>query len=161
MHDAIRHPHVRFMSVGEPFASVIEPQFGAGRAVSVPFIELDSYPSAMANFDIALAPAGATNFYRAKSDLRWLERCALGIPTIADPVVYDEIEEGVTGFHAATAEEAEALLRRLVDDREGRLRVGAAARDHLLAHRTMGRMAPQWAAALAEAGELREVREAS
>jgi glycosyltransferase involved in cell wall biosynthesis len=153
--------NVRFMSVGEQFASVIEPHFGPQRAISVPFIELDSYPSAMANFDIALAPAGATNFYRAKSDLRWLEASALSVPTIADPVVYDEIEDGVTGFHATTTEEAEQLLLRLVDDEDLRLRVGAAAREHLLAHRTMRTMAAQWATALAEAGELREQREAS
>jgi glycosyltransferase involved in cell wall biosynthesis len=114
----------------------------------------------MANFDIALAPAGATNFYRAKSDLRWLEASALAIPTIADPHVYDEIEDGVTGFHAATAEQAEALLRRLVADAATRERVGAAAHAHLLAHRTMSRMAPQWAATLAQAGELRGAREA-
>jgi glycosyltransferase involved in cell wall biosynthesis len=153
--------NVRFMSVGEPYAGLIEPQFGPARAISIPFVELDSYPTAMANFDIALAPAGATNFYRAKSDLRWLEASALGVPTIADPFVYDEIEDGVTGFHAATAEEAEQHLLRLVDDEHERLRVGAAAREHLLAHRTMAKMAPQWATALAEAGELREHRQAS
>jgi glycosyltransferase involved in cell wall biosynthesis len=156
------HEDVRFMTVGEPFAGLIEPQFGPGRAISLPFIELDSYPAAMANFDIALAPAGATNFYRAKSDLRWLEASALSVPTIADPVVYPEIEDGVTGFHATTAEKAEQLLERLVDDAGERERVGAAAREHLLAHRTMSRMAGQWATALAEVGELRgQQREAS
>jgi glycosyltransferase involved in cell wall biosynthesis len=148
--------NVRFMTVGEPFAGLIERQFGPERAVSLPFIELDSYPNAMANFDIALAPAGATNFYRAKSDLRWLEASALSVPTIADPVVYDEIEDGVTGFHATTAEEAEQLLGRLVDDAAERARVGAAAREHLLAHRTMSTMAGRWQTALAEVGELRE-----
>ena len=155
------HKHVHFMSVGDPYASLLEPQFGAPRAISIPFTELESYPCAMANFDIALAPAGNTNFYRAKSDLRWLEASALGIPTIADPLVYDEIQDGVSGFHAATAEEAEVVLRRLIADRDERERVGAAARDHLLAHRTMSKMAPQWATALAEAGELRSAREAS
>jgi glycosyltransferase involved in cell wall biosynthesis len=155
------HPHVRFMSVGEPYAGVIEPQFGPARAISIPFVELESYPCAMANFDIALAPAGSTNFYRAKSDLRWLEASALGVPTIADPLVYDEIQDGVTGFHATTTEEAEAVLRRLIADAGERQRVGAAAREHLLAHRTMSKMAPQWATALAEAGELQAVREAS
>ena len=154
------HANLRFMSIGEQFASLLEPQFGPERAISVPFIELDSYPSAMTNFDIALAPAGATNFYRAKSDLRWLEASALAIPTIADPLVYDEIQDGVTGFHAGTADEAEALLRRLVADAAARERVGAAAHAHLLAHRTMSAMAPQWATALAEAGELRGAREA-
>jgi glycosyltransferase involved in cell wall biosynthesis len=144
------HPHVRFMSVGEQFANLLAGQFGE-RAVSIPFTELDSYPSAMANFDIALAPARNTNFFRAKSDLRWLEASALAIPTVADPLVYDEVQDGVTGFHATTGEEAEAVLRRLVVDADERRRVGAAAREHLVARRTMSRMAPQWADALAGA----------
>jgi glycosyltransferase involved in cell wall biosynthesis len=142
------------MSVGEPFADVLVRRFGAERAVSLPFSELDSYPAALANFDVAIAPAGATNFHRAKSDLRWLEASALGVPLVADPVVYDEIEDGVTGFHAPGPGEVERILLRLVDSEEERLRVGEAARAHLLEHRTMRAMAPQWARALAEARSL-------
>jgi glycosyltransferase involved in cell wall biosynthesis len=145
-----RRAHVRFMSVGEAYASLLAPHFGDQRAIAVPFSHLDSYPAAMTGFDIALAPAGRTNFHRAKSDLRWLEASALGIPTVADPFVYHEVEDGVTGFHAADADEAERLLLRLVDDAEERNRVGAAAREHLRAHRTMAAMAPQWARALEE-----------
>jgi len=141
-------PHVRFMSVGEAFASLLQPHFGAERAIVVPFSELDTYPAAMASFDVAIAPAGRTNFHRAKSDLRWLEASALGVPTVADPVVYDEIEDGVTGFHAADGETAEATLVELVDDAATRDRVGAAAREHLHAHRSMATMAAQWAPAL-------------
>ena len=147
-------PHVRFMSVGEPFADVLARRFGAERAISVPFSELDSYPAALANFDVAIAPAGPTNFHRAKSDLRWLEASALGVPAIADPVVYHEIEDGVTGFHAASTGEVERILLQLVDSEPERRRVGDAARAHVLEHRTMRAMAPQWARALAEARSL-------
>jgi glycosyltransferase involved in cell wall biosynthesis len=144
-----QRPQTRFLTVGEPFADLLEPHFGE-RSVALPFIELDSYPAAMAGWDIAIAPAGRTNFFRAKSDLRWLEASALGVPTIADPFVYDEIEDGVTGFHAPDAETAERLLLRLVDDAEERQRVGTAARAHLEAQRSMRAMAPQWERALAE-----------
>jgi glycosyltransferase involved in cell wall biosynthesis len=146
-----QRPHVRFMSVGEPFATLLAPHFGGKRAIALPFTELDTYPAAMASFDLAIAPAGRANFFRAKSDLRWLEASALGIPTVADPQVYDEIEDGVTGFHAEDAATAERVLLRLVDDAAERRRVAAAARAHLEAHRTMRAMAPQWARALAEA----------
>jgi glycosyltransferase involved in cell wall biosynthesis len=151
-----QRPQVRFMSVGEPFADVLAGRFGAERAVSVPFSELDTYPAALANFDVAIAPAGATNFHRAKSDLRWLEASALAVPAVADPLVYGEIEHGVTGFHARDEADVERLLLRLVDDEGERRRVGEAARAHLLAHRTMRAMAPQWERALAEAGAPRE-----
>ena len=147
--------NVRFMSVGERFADVLVPRFGPERAVSVPFSELDSYPAALANFDIAIAPAGVGNFHRAKSDLRWLEASAVGLPTVGDPLVYGDIEHGVTGLHASSGEEAEPHLLRLVDDAELRHRIGDAARAHLLEHRTMQAMAPQWARALTEAADLR------
>jgi glycosyltransferase involved in cell wall biosynthesis len=142
-------PDVHFMSVGEAFATALVPHFGEERAIAVPFSELDTYPAAMASFDLALAPAGRTNFHRAKSDLRWLEASALGLPTIADPIVYPEIEDGVNGFHAEDSATVERLILRLVDDAEERARVGDAAREHLLAHRTISSMAPQWAQALA------------
>jgi glycosyltransferase involved in cell wall biosynthesis len=141
-------PETRFMTVGEPFATELAEEFGDERCIALPFWNLETYPAAMANFDIALAPAAPTNFFRAKSDLRWLEASALGVPVIADPEVYPEIEDGVTGFHAGSAAEAGALLRALAGDRDLRDRVGAAAREHVAASRRIEVMAEQWRAAL-------------
>ena len=103
---------VHFTSVGQPFAQLLEKEFGQRRALTVPFTALDVYPAAMAHFDIALAPAGDSNFFRGKSDLRWLEASAIGVPTIADPKVYPEIEHGVTGFHASSPRERRAGAAR-------------------------------------------------
>jgi glycosyltransferase involved in cell wall biosynthesis len=89
----------------------------------------------MADFDVALAPAGRGGFFRGKSDLRWLEAGALGIPVIADPAVYPEIEHGVTGFHAETPAEMRSILLELIADAALRAGVGRAARDHVAAHR--------------------------
>jgi glycosyltransferase involved in cell wall biosynthesis len=141
-------PETRFMTVGEPFAAELAEELGDERCIALPFSNLETYPAAMANFDIALAPAAPTNFFRAKSDLRWLEASALGIPAIADPEVYPDVEDGVTGFHAGTPDEAGALLRALVADRELRERVGSAARRHVAATRHIEVMADQWRAAL-------------
>jgi glycosyltransferase involved in cell wall biosynthesis len=143
---------VRFVSVGEPFARALQDEFGAERAVAVPWTPfIETYPAPMSMFDVALAPAGRSSFFRGKSDLRWLEASALRIPTIADPVVYPDVEHGVTGFHAESAAEAAALLRALVDDRALRARVGAAAYEHVAAHRRAEVAARQWAAVFAEA----------
>jgi glycosyltransferase involved in cell wall biosynthesis len=149
------------MSVGEKFAHRLYDRVGEERAVALPWIDLDSYPSAMANFDIAIAPAGRSNYFRAKSDLRWLEASALGVPVVADPFVYGGIEHGVTGLHAETPEEAERHLLALVDDREARERIGAAARAHVVERRSSAVMARQWVDVLAAAGELRTSREAA
>ena len=141
---------VRFVSVGQPFANLLKDRHGPKRCVSVPFHLLETYPAAMTQFDIALAPAGQSHFYRAKSDLRWLEAGALGLPLIADPGVYPHIEHGVTGFHAATPQEAGALVRQLVDDPALRRRVGEQARAHVREHRAMGVAIEQWRRVLAD-----------
>jgi glycosyltransferase involved in cell wall biosynthesis len=104
----------------------------------------------MALYDIALAPAGDSSFYRGKSDLRWLEASALGQPIIADPVVYPDIEHGVTGFHASTPEEMGAILRELVADAPLRRRVGEAAKAYVTEHRSAHVSARQWASVLRE-----------
>ena len=116
----------------------------------MPWAPFDTYPAAMTLMDVALAPAGQDNFYRGKSDLRWLEAGALGIPLVADPLVYPEIEPGVTGFHASSPAEVREQLIQLVDDRELRERVGAAAKAHVIEHRSAQVAAERWAEVLRE-----------
>jgi glycosyltransferase involved in cell wall biosynthesis len=149
-----QRPETRFVSVGERWASAFVNRFGPERSLAVGFAPLDTYPAAMTMFDVALAPAGKTHFYRGKSDLRWLEASALGIPVIADPTVYPDIEHGVTGFHAANTMDVRRILTELVDDAALRERVGEQARAHIREHRDMRVMAGQWAEVLREvAGE--------
>jgi glycosyltransferase involved in cell wall biosynthesis len=144
-------PETRFVSVGTQYANSFSERFGPARGLSVGWAPLDSYPASMTMFDIAIAPAGKTHFFRGKSDLRWLEASALSIPVVADARVYTDIEHGVTGFHAHTAAEVRDTLRMLVDDADLRERVGADARAHVREHRDMRVMAGQWAATLREA----------
>ena len=148
-------PETRFVTVGQDHALQLTPEFGAARTTAIPFSPLETYPAAMTNFDVALAPAGKGGFFRGKSDLRWLEASALGIPLIADPDTYPGIEHGVTGFHAASPAEAREILDALVADAGLRERVGQAARAHVLEHRSVQAMAPAWATAIAEAAALR------
>jgi glycosyltransferase involved in cell wall biosynthesis len=145
-------PDTRFVSVGQPFARDLQPEFGPERAVAIPFGHLETYPASMTVFDIALAPSAGNNLFRGKSDLRWLEASALGVPLIADPKVYPDIEHDVTGFHAATPAEMREALGALVDDAALRERVGAAARAHVREHRSIQAMAPHWASVLTQAG---------
>jgi glycosyltransferase involved in cell wall biosynthesis len=65
--------------------------------------------------------------------------------------VYPSIEDGVTGLHAATPAEARAAIMALVDDAALRSRIGHAARDYVREHRSSAAVAPQWAAACAQA----------
>jgi glycosyltransferase involved in cell wall biosynthesis len=143
-----RHPQTRFMSVGVPgYAAPFAERFGAERAIGLPWAPIEAYPAAMASFDIALAPASNSAFFRGKSDLRWLEASALGIPLVADPVLYPAIEDGVTGLHAGSPALAREAIEALVGDRDLRARIGGAAREYVREHRTSAAVAPQWLAA--------------
>lgn len=133
-----------FVSIGQRFADAFKPHFGRRRALSVPFAAIEQYPAAMTLFDIALAPAGHTRFHRGKSDLRWVEASALGIPVIADPVLYPDIEQGVTGFKASNPEQMTEYLLRLIDDKELRQTIGVAAREHIREHRTIQVLKRNW-----------------
>ena len=148
-------PATRFMSVGVPgYAAPFAERFGAERAIGLPWAPIEAYPAAMASFDIALAPSANSAFFRGKSDLRWLEAGALGIPLVADPVLYPAIEDGVTGLHAATPAEARAAMLALVDDAALRTRIGEAAREHVRERRTSAAVAAQWTAVFEQVREL-------
>ena len=146
-----QRPDTRFVSIGQPFASDLAPRFGAERCLSIPLGSLEAYPAAMTLFDVALAPSAHNNLFRGKSDLRWLEASAMRIPLIADPVVYPDIEHGVTGFHADSPAEARACMLALIDDDALRRRVGGAAHAHVVEHRRIEVAARQWAQVLVEA----------
>jgi glycosyltransferase involved in cell wall biosynthesis len=152
-----RRPQARFVTVGRAFADELVHEFGAQRCLAIPYSPLEAYPAAMTLFDIALAPSADDGLFRGKSDLRWLESGAMGIPLIADPRVYADIEPDVTGVHARNPAEAKAALLRLIDDPVLRARIGAAARDHVRTHRSAQAVAPQWERALREAVALRAV----
>ncbi len=146
-----QRPETRFVTVGHPFAEELQGEFGPERCVAIPFSQLEFYPASLTTFDLALAPSGDNNLFRGKSDLRWLEASALGIPVVGDPGVYPEIEDGVTGLHATTAEEATKAILTLVDDAELRRRLGDAAHAHVVEHRRIEVVAQRWVAVLREA----------
>lgn len=137
-------PNVNFVSIGQPFAKGFHAHFPEERAIAIPFTAIEQYPAAMTTMDIALGPAAPTGFYRGKSDLRWLEAGALGIPIVADPLVYPKIKDGVTGVHATPKTLFEKLIE-LVDDPGLRLTIGDNARRYVHAERSAEITSKQWA----------------
>lgn len=133
-----------FISIGQNYADGFARNLGQERAISVPWCAIEQYPAAMTMFDIALAPAGKGGFFRGKSDLRWLEAGALGIPCIANPRVYKEVEHEVTGFTAVNPQQMAEYLVALVEDASLRDRVGRAAQEYVRDRRSIQAVAPQW-----------------
>jgi glycosyltransferase involved in cell wall biosynthesis len=139
------HDNTCFVSVGNVgVARAIQPIVGEHRSIGTPFMPLENYPAAMAMMDIALGPVGGGNWYRAKSDLRWLEAAALGIPIIADASVYSEIETGRTGWKVSDLPEARERLVEAVENAELRRRVGDSARAHVRHQRDAATASLQW-----------------
>lgn len=147
-HLMMQREEVCFISIGQNFADGLKPHVGEERAISIPFCAIEQYPSAMSMIDIALAPGGGGGWYKGKSDLRWLEASALGIPIIAREMIYPEIEHGVTGFHATAPHEIVPILMDLLNDPALRQRIGDQAKEYVTEHRSHTTMSEVWADAL-------------
>jgi len=135
---------VNFISIGQDFARGFQQHFGNQRAIPVPWAAIEQYPAAMTMFDIALAPGGTGGWYRGKSDLRWLEAGALGIPAIVNPQVYPDVVDGENGFTAENPMEFVEKLMGLLGSTELRTTVGASARRHVREKRDIKVMSKQW-----------------
>ncbi|HEY4253738.1 MAG TPA: class I SAM-dependent methyltransferase [Roseomonas sp.] len=99
------------------------------------FVPLHRLPEEVARFDINLAPLEVGNaFCEAKSDLKFFEAALVDVPTIASPTgpYRAAIEDGRTGFLAATPAAWEAALMRLAGDAALRARIAGEARRKVL-----------------------------
>lgn len=93
--------------------------------------DLDRYYRRIARFDVGLAPLADIPFNRSKSELRFVEAAALGLPMVcSDLLPYRQVvEHGVTGFLAKDPADWVAPLEALVTDHSLRRKVGEAARE--------------------------------
>ena len=133
---------MRFISLGLPLADEIHDR--PTQAVSLPWASIENFPAALTNFDLAIGPAGKTDFFAAKSDLRWLETGALGIPLVADPFVYKDIEHGKTGMLASTPQEAEEAIRNIVEDLNLYRKISRNVQKKIQDERSIEVMIEQW-----------------
>lgn len=96
-------------------------------------------PKLIVQADINLAPLEDTIFNRSKSEIKWIEAALVRVPTVASCVGAFEVmvESGVTGILCDNTENAWYTgLKRLVDDRKLRERIGQQAYQYVMAHCT-------------------------
>ena len=118
--------------------------------------EMPYYPMSMAtfmkwigskaNWDIGIVPLVNTEFNKCKSELKYIELTALGVPIVASDVnAYKQaIEDGVTGFLANDEDEWVAKLSKLIDDPKLRNGILNNARDDILKNYNLRDRAKQW-----------------
>lgn len=130
-----KHKDARLVLVNGPSKNGL-PEYLKGveriehRATWTPILK---YPKMLADmdFDIGIAPLVDSAFNRGKSNLKWLENSALGIPTVAANVGHlaETIRNGVDGFLCDDENEFYLALDVLISDKKRRKAVGLAAND--------------------------------
>lgn len=140
-----RNPSLAFASLGTNYAEALEP-YHPGRTISIPWVTIENYPSALTNFDVMIAPSHDSKYFRSKSDLRWLEASAVGLPTIADPITYGDCEHLIL---AENLKEFEEELEDLVYDFSGAYELGQRAQEYVREDRDIVEGVQQWENAIA------------
>lgn len=122
-----QRPQARLVIIGDPGVYQVFKTLPAAQCTYRPGVPFAQYPKLLAEFDILLAPLEDNAFNRAKSDLKLLEAGICGIPWVASPLPAYR-DWGVGGLFAATPDEWEGALLRLIDDAGLRQRLGAEGR---------------------------------
>ncbi|MEJ5269271.1 MAG: glycosyltransferase [Hydrogenophilus sp.] len=121
------------------------------RLIKTP-VDYWNYLPTLAKFDldIALAPLDDTPFNRCKSDLKWVEYSALGVPTVCSDVAPFS-EAKALGLAKVLPNDPEAWFATLIDLIENpatRKELGEAAYAYVRDHRTLESHAAEYAAIL-------------
>lgn len=123
------HKDVQFVFVSSDFPDFLKNQKRVKLVTK--WARIDKYPQHLASmdFDIGIAPLVDNKFNRAKSNLRWLEYSALGIPTVASNVGHfaETVRDNQDGYLADGPDEFFHKLDRLIRDKKLRKEMGRSA----------------------------------
>jgi glycosyltransferase involved in cell wall biosynthesis len=98
-------------------------------------VPLELLPEELARFDVNLAPLEVGNaFCEAKSELKFFEAALVGVCTVASPTgpFSGAIRHGETGYLAATTEEWQDAIERLLGDAAARRSMALLAQEAVL-----------------------------
>lgn len=131
---AEENPQVEIVLIGElnPPRPILALGDQVTRLPARPYAE---YMEILAQSDIAIAPLMPASFNEAKSNIKFLEAATVGVPSVCSgrSAFTHAIRNGENGFLADTEGEWYQALTALVQDTELRRRIGAAARQDVLA----------------------------
>ena len=151
-----KYPEVEFV-----FGHGMHPDFRGKKGVRWihEFFRIDKYPKEIAKlgFDIGVAPLVDNAFNRGKSNLRWLEYSALGIPTVASKVGHfaQTIEDGKTGL-LCEDDNFIMALECLIKDKKKRKEIAKAAKAEVMSKFNIDTVSKDYEKALSEIIERKE-----
>jgi len=127
-----KYPNVEFSILHGASAAI---RAIKGVKINNKFARIDQYAKyvASAGFDIGIAPLVDNAFNRAKSNLRWLEYSALGIPCVASNVGHfaETIKDGVDGLLCNDTNDFTLNLETLIQDKSKRRAIGNTAKERV------------------------------
>ncbi len=147
-----RHPHVYLTIVG-PMAIPKSLQGFGTRLRCLPLVPWQDLPDLIGDLDINLAPLDMLQpFNHAKSEIKWMEAGAVGVPTIASATAgfCEAVRHGETGLLVEARQDWERGLEELVRQPDLRERLGRAARADVERHYTAEARSRQTLAVFAE-----------
>lgn len=102
------------------------------------------------DYSVGVAPLADTVFNRSKSDIKFLELAALGIPTIASnvPAYNKSIVSGLNGMLVEADHEWGRVLKATVDQPEFFAEMGQDAKEYVRNSRTTDHTALMWLGAI-------------
>lgn len=119
------------------------------------WVHFEAHPFRMklAGGDIGICPLADNTFNRCKSDIKFSEYSALGLPTVAAniPPYAPSIEHGKTGFLAGTTKEWVEHLSALVENEQLRKTIGGNARKWVEENRNADKSHVLWEKAYRDA----------
>lgn len=96
--------------------------------------------------DIGICPLEDNDFNRVKSEIKYTEFSALGLPTVASaiPPYSPVVKHGKTGFLAKTEDDWVKHLSALIESKELRKEIGSSARKWVEENRSAAETYNQW-----------------
>ena len=136
------YPNVIFKTVG---AFIPELRYRWGQRYVNTFGDRDIYvwvkekfPAFMDEADIMVVPLEDDIYNRCKSDIKWIEASSAAKPGVwSDTRPYTETIDGTNGFLAKTADDWYENIKKLIDSKELRQKIGMNAYNQVVAERQM------------------------
>lgn len=150
-----KYDYVKFLYAGDAQINVSKPvDFFKGipmsKRIILPKVTINKYPELISKIDIGIAPLIDNKFNESKSNLKYLEYSALGIPSVCSKVYpyAKTIKNGETGFLAKDKSHWKDHLENLITCHSMRRDMGQSAREFVFNKYNQKTISAIWAGIL-------------